>query len=499
MIEDDRISEQLEEQKQAYENMPKFSSAEKIIDHIESSKAGKRKFGKRFRRFLPYAAGIAAALLVTALSLSQIHSQREWEGAEKNHIFHKYSTKRAQPETKRNQNQDDQSHVDRNADDSQNDNEAAPITVGKTPKTVDQAKVAFTNMKNDGKSSEEVDAVFVKFLRSRMKLTETEQGELQKLSGNWYATFESPEEVMKQPDKIKDPQFREFVMKLKEQGLGLMQREGMLELTVPFNDYKEWFSPYVSDQMKQYLSLEANQIVLRDASFDESWNALGEQLVSTENFLTKYPDFSFNPELKSRYSRDLHIYLFGIPNKKPFDRQTGTLLDEVRQSYEKIMADYPDSTTAKIVKNYYQALKDNDWKQIPPESFEMPALPDELNPMQKFTADEVLTLPKNLSETYAQLKAATTDTQRAQLLGGLNTADTLKLFLHSVMEKDYEAEYRFFTNGSATLPSLDEFLKNENQLETFTNQVQNQLVKVVIIGESENVIAKLYFSGETEP
>ncbi|HET7628146.1 MAG TPA: hypothetical protein VFK44_07135 [Bacillales bacterium] len=494
---DEMFKDLMEEQKRAYEQMPLQSSTDRIMRSIEMSRR-KRKKHRNYRRMLPIAASLAAALLISALTLSQVISEPMRQGIENESSQHELKEKSVR-------STDPGTDTEHTPNPSTNDEEDDDVGVGDpgpsagSPETMAEAKAAFASMKAQGANQQKIDEAFVAFLISRQGLAVSQQPELDTLAQQWQTTFDSPEQVLAQSDRIKDPDFRDMIEKIKEQGLGLIEREGSLELIVPYSTYSDSFSAYLSPTMNQYLDLRANEVVLRDGSFSESWNALGENVLNTELFLMEHENFAFVAQLKNAYSRYLGIYLFGLPNTTPFDRNTQRLTDEAKRSYEKIIAENPNSTTAGIVKSYYEALQANGWKALQPGTFEMPSLPDELNPMQTYMGQDILSMPKALAEVYAQLEAAESEAERNKLSAGLDQSETFKLFLHAAAEKDYKLEYEFFINGSEPVPSLEDFLKNTDKLETFTNKVQTDLVKLDIMGQAGNVFARLYFKGEIEP
>jgi hypothetical protein len=56
------------------------------------------------------------------------------------------------------------------------------------------------------------------------------------------------------------------------------------------------------------------------------------------------------------------MYITGLDNTPIYDWSTKKLSNEVKDSYEKIIAENQDSLTAEILKEYLNHLRENDWK-----------------------------------------------------------------------------------------------------------------------------------------
>ncbi|HEX7064758.1 MAG TPA: hypothetical protein VF199_06795 [Bacillales bacterium] len=368
----DKLDDMLDEQRQGYQDLPRLSSVDKIMSRIEAEADKPRKKNRRKRDFLPWAAGIAAAFLLAALALSQLQADPGQQIA--------FDTQAEVPK----KGQTPGNNLESGSNESGYSDEkrtASPFVPDKVPSTIDQTKTVLKKMKETGASASRIDGVFTEFLQARMNAKTERTVKLTQLGQTWLQNHYNFRELMpgfEQPEKIKDAQLRSYAEKLKNEGYRVITREGNLELKYAYNKFQKAFSPYVSNTMDAFLEIQADSVVYSEGTFEGTWDHLGETLVKIDQFLKKHPEFPFAKDLKTDYQLFLPWYLTGNYSKDIVEEGSDIVKNEVRQSFQALIQDNPATFTAKVVEEYYNQIKQNGFKKVPRDSFEMPDFPSYL-------------------------------------------------------------------------------------------------------------------------
>lgn len=122
------------------------------------------------------------------------------------------------------------------------------------------------------------------------------------------------------------------------------------------------FSPYLSSSYKQYLKqtyLEDSLGFLKDGVLVIKPVELSERIVWRENFLNSHPAFIFKQKLLESQKEYTTFLMDGIDNS-PAKGAGEHLNPDYLQAYEYIIATYPQSRLAMIIKPYYNAIKNNE-------------------------------------------------------------------------------------------------------------------------------------------
>lgn len=353
MMEHDQLEEKLREQKHAYDDMPKISTPDNIIRYIEETPKSPLQQRRWVQKLLPFAAGIVALFVISALVYSQFQSERQ--SASQNEPTEQFDSGEMEIAV-----------------------EDTPNLPDDMPNSIDKVREMFAEMKQADIPPAQIDEVFMVFLQSRNRLLKKEQSELNQIRYD----ADDIVAVLDKPDRLENKELEKFVKKAVEHGFSFDNREATLKLVIPYDKYLEWFRSYVSDKMGSYLQLESDRIVLKEGSLAATWNDVGDELVRLEQFLKKWPDFTFHLKLKERYIRNLRLYFHGSINTFPFQHGTDVLKDEVKASYQYVMETYPDTTTASIVREYYEKLEDNHFRELQSEYTPKP-LPKFLKGVEK--------------------------------------------------------------------------------------------------------------------
>ncbi len=102
-----------------------------------------------------------------------------------------------------------------------------------------------------------------------------------------------------------------------------------------------------------------------DGTLRVSWGVFGDALAWRLNFCTAHPSFWQTLNMKDRLMTDLGIYLGCIEVGNPlyvYNDETKGLWDEVKESYERFVASYPDSAAMPLVSGALAEWEKNGYK-----------------------------------------------------------------------------------------------------------------------------------------
>ncbi|HEX6923773.1 MAG TPA: hypothetical protein VF149_08110, partial [Bacillales bacterium] len=268
----DKLDELLDEQKQAYNEMPKFSSVDQIMARIEAQPGKRRRKKRPFRGFIPFAAGIAALFVMTALVLSQLQLNEGRQNASNDPTTNPENTHQKDPGNEPQLFNDDKPGSGNSND--HDDKQQSVFIPDKVPSTINEAKSIFKRMKESGASPSQIDGVFAEYLKNLQQKRNERAGKLQNLINSWAGNNKNTADLepkFKQPEKIKDSDLRAYVIKIKNWGYSIQMPGGTVELEFAYDKMKAAFSPFLSDTFNQYLQIRANGIVFSENYFAGSW------------------------------------------------------------------------------------------------------------------------------------------------------------------------------------------------------------------------------------
>ena len=133
-------------------------------------------------------------------------------------------------------------------------------------------------------------------------------------------------------------------------------------------DYRQLyldFGKYLSDDYKDYLELieiELNEPISKEEALIVSWDELGERVILFEKYLEKYPIAENFDQIQDKYYYYMSSYLYGLNNTPVYEYSTGTLLEDVKKSYERFIEKNQKSQTTIIISGYLGKLRENKWK-----------------------------------------------------------------------------------------------------------------------------------------
>jgi hypothetical protein len=130
-----------------------------------------------------------------------------------------------------------------------------------------------------------------------------------------------------------------------------------------FRTYGQWLSP----EMRKYLDLRRAEQRLgfsSDAGLTISWDQVSDRIASWDEFLEQHPNFVAKTEAKSWHEIYLRTYLTGMDNSRVF-AEDGVLDPDVKKSYERFLALYRNTKSAKVMENYFLILRNNNYRDGP--------------------------------------------------------------------------------------------------------------------------------------
>ena len=176
-------------------------------------------------------------------------------------------------------------------------------------------------------------------------------------------------EELNDPRGVDDINLKKQLMQIKENGYNIYWTEGMFYIEPDPSFYLDKFETYLSEQLVEFLKLEKVEVKAHfgaDGGLLISWDELSDRIAGWDRYIAKYPDAPETAKAKDEYYRRyMYIYLTGTDNSGLYDPETQMLKDDVRKSYERYMEKYKDTEGYKAIKDFYEALKKNDFKRIP--------------------------------------------------------------------------------------------------------------------------------------
>jgi len=195
-------------------------------------------------------------------------------------------------------------------------------------------------------SPEQNDKLYEAYSKIREKYIVCLSETLGKVLEEYVNYYDSESNSYKFPENI-----RKLSAELKKGSLEFREvGEGYTEIwSVPdhyFSVFKNKVTPDYNTYIEQ-LSKENESLYSADAGLVISWKELGERTIFWENFIKKYPKSPLISGVKVMYNSYLYDYLFGMDNTPTHEHSDGTLYDENRQEFNRIIKKYPNSNVAK--------------------------------------------------------------------------------------------------------------------------------------------------------
>ena len=174
-------------------------------------------------------------------------------------------------------------------------------------------------------------------------------------------------EILQKIDKgINDPEIKEFKKCLDLCGLSLLNSEGSYYVDEKYDYYFDLFKGKVSPALNEYLKIRSKELrqgYSEDADLLIGFDDLYDRVVTWEDFMIQYPDFILMKDAEFNYTSYLSTLITGTDNSETFDSETQNLYPGIKRLYEKIISHKDGKKSTKVISDYYELLKKNNFKQ----------------------------------------------------------------------------------------------------------------------------------------
>jgi SH3-like domain-containing protein len=152
-------------------------------------------------------------------------------------------------------------------------------------------------------------------------------------------------------------------------GLELTFPEGILYLALKPGLMIPTLEPLVSKSMRRYLEIrkkEESHIWTADGGLTITPMEVADRAVTWDVFLADNPDFAFKKDIEGSKINYLACLLVGADNTPAFDYDSGKLLGtEFKEAWEWVLKSNPKTETGKVVQEWWNVLKSENWKRGP--------------------------------------------------------------------------------------------------------------------------------------
>lgn len=162
--------------------------------------------------------------------------------------------------------------------------------------------------------------------------------------------------------EIKDPSVRKLLQEASDLGYKLETSEGLYYPIINYEAYKR-LQPFVAPDIAAYIDImaaESNQASTSDAALIIPWGEMIQRTLAMEAFLNSYPQSSRTTAVEYSLSLYVHFLFYGSDNTPAYDWFTEdeirTLIPEVKQAYEKALANREPDTKSAILDHLEQVL-----------------------------------------------------------------------------------------------------------------------------------------------
>ena len=149
-------------------------------------------------------------------------------------------------------------------------------------------------------------------------------------------------------------------------GLEVVEIEEGFMLTEKKDFYYNIFKNYVSDDYRDFLELDSEDIDYLGYidSVYEHPEILENGLISWENFLKKYPDSELKSQANSIHSNYQYDYINPLLSDSIKEALKNGKTNEVLKQYNNFIKKYPNSPTTEIIKYYLENYREEDIREL---------------------------------------------------------------------------------------------------------------------------------------
>jgi len=169
-------------------------------------------------------------------------------------------------------------------------------------------------------------------------------------------------------DEIDD----DFIMKAAENWIIISIDSGKITAYPMIGMLRENFGVFLSPELNDYLRIvdlessysaaEGSVDVVKDGNLLIEIDNVAELVYMWKKYTVDYPytyPFNFKALDHSEYLMDIYIGRAGLAESPIYDDETLAITEKAKESYEKFLAEYTDSTYYKLIFDYYGLLQEN--------------------------------------------------------------------------------------------------------------------------------------------
>lgn len=164
---------------------------------------------------------------------------------------------------------------------------------------------------------------------------------------------------------IQDEELKSLLEETGKMGYKIETEEGMFFPIMNY-EYLKKFSPYASDDIKEFIDImavETNKVSAKDAALVISWNEVVERALAQEAYIRKYGSSSKAEEVKGLYNKYRTFMLFGLNNTPLFSYDSSKAMDkEAKEAYLEAVKDNEDSELIKLLGDYMKVVEKAGYK-----------------------------------------------------------------------------------------------------------------------------------------
>jgi len=206
-----------------------------------------------------------------------------------------------------------------------------------------------------------------------IELERAQQNYLPKLEEKYYSNTEVQEGLSKiynkdfdlsKLDEVQDAGIKSLLSETKNEGYRLETAEGTFFPILNYEYLKE-FSPYVSDDIKEYIDImavESSKVPAKDAALVIGWDEVVERALAQEAYITKYGSSAKKEAVSDLQKRYVTFMLYGLNNTPLFSYQDKTMDKEARTAYKAAIKNNEGSGLMKMLGEYMQLAEKSDYK-----------------------------------------------------------------------------------------------------------------------------------------
>ena len=213
--------------------------------------------------------------------------------------------------------------------------------------------------KLDKSDVSEVDKVFVELLKVQTTIQNNYNTHIYQLEN-----YDEIETIIYSDKNLHTKAAKEFEKYVRENGFVIQSPEGMIFIEKDPAFLTQTFNEYLSENMRMFLrqySSEINEPFGEDGGIKISFELFGKRTLFWEQFERKNPDFILPDYAKNKYDFYLYHLMSGMDNTPSFDWETKRLSNDYKESYETIINEFPNSKTSRILTEFLDILKQNDF------------------------------------------------------------------------------------------------------------------------------------------